>query len=106
MRIHWLLESGTLRLKICEESPVSDVLNPDLPLCHFLGSLARLGLGEFFVESLLGFEQSLAHFDRQLVAAGKPLPQAFLPGLKLKMFVGLVVALLMILDKIHNSLFI
>ena len=38
------------------------------------------------------------------MAACKPLLQAFLPGLVLKVFVGLVIGLLMILDKVHNSL--
>ena len=33
-----------------------------LPLCHFLGSLARPGLGAFSIVSPLVFEPSLAHF--------------------------------------------
>ena len=64
--------AGNLQLK---ESLASDVclqavkfiLNPVLPLCHFLGSLARLGLGEFAIGSPLGFEPSLAH-SLQLLA--------------------------------------
>ena len=59
------------------------ILNPVLALCHFLWSLARLELHKFAIVSPLVFEPSLAHFDRQLVAAGKPLPQAFLSGLVL-----------------------
>ena len=62
---------------------VKFILNPVLPLCYFLENLVRLGLGQFSVASPLGFKQNLAHFDRQLVATGEPLPQAFLPGLVL-----------------------
>ena len=40
----------------------------------------------------------------EAVAAGEPLPQAFLPGLVFKVLIGLVVELLMILDKVHNNL--
>ena len=67
---------------------VKFTLNPVLPLCHFLGSLARLGLFEFSVVGPLGFEPSLAHFDKQLVTAGKPLPQAFPPGLVITVLIG------------------
>ena len=77
-------------------------LNPVLPLCHFLRILAKLGLGEFFIVSPLGIEQSLAHFDRQVAAASKPLPQAFLPGLVLKVLIGLVLELLMILINVPH----
>ena len=68
---------------------VQFVLNPVLLLCNFLESLTRLGLGQF--SSPLEFESSLAHFDRQVATAGKPLLQAFLPGLVLKELTGLVI---------------
>ena len=68
---------------------VKFILNPVLPLCHFLGSLAILRLCESVIMSPLGFKRSLAHFDRQHAAVGEPLPQAFLPGLVLKLFIGL-----------------
>ena len=77
---------------------VKFILNPVLPLCHFLLSLARFGLGKFSVASPLGFKQSLAHFDRQLAVAGERLPQAFLPGLVLKVLNDLVVEFLIILE--------
>ena len=41
---------------------VKFVLNPVRPLYNVLGSLTRLGLGEFSVVSPLGFEPSLSHF--------------------------------------------
>ena len=53
--------------------------------------------------SPLRFEPSLAHFDRQLATVGKPLPQAFLPDLVLKVFIGLVIQLLVVLHNVHNS---
>ena len=43
---------------------VKFILNPVLPVCNFLRSLARLRLGVFSVVSPLHYETSLAHFDR------------------------------------------
>ena len=40
---------------------VKFVLNPVLPVRHFLRSLARLRLGEFCIASPLGFKPSLVH---------------------------------------------
>ena len=54
--------------------------------------------------SPLGFEPSLAHFDRQLVTVDEPLPQTFLPGLVLQMFISFVLQLLVILHKFHSCL--
>ena len=51
-------------------------------------------LGESF-----GIHTKSCTYDRQLVAADEPLPQSFLPGLVLKVLVGLVVELLMSLEK-------
>ena len=85
---------------------VKFILNSVLPLCHFFWSLTRLGLCEFALASVLGFEPSLAHFDRQFATVGKPVPQAFIPGVVLKVFIGLVVQLLVVLHKVHNSLLI
>ena len=48
----------------------------------------KLGMGEFAVASPLGFEPSLLHSDRQQRTS--PLPQAFLPGLVLKVLIGVV----------------
>ena len=64
------------------------ILNPVLPLCHFLESLATLGLDEFSKLNALGFERSLAHFHRLLLPAGEPLPQAFLPDFVPKVLVS------------------
>ena len=66
-------------------------------------SLAKLRLGEFSERSHLGFEPSLVNFDRQFAAAGKPLPQAFLPGLVLNVLVSLFVELLMTFTKSSSS---
>ena len=77
---------------------VKFILNPVLPLCHFLWSLVRLGLVKFSVGSPVGFEQNLVHFHRQVVTAGEPLSQAFLAGLVFKVPVDL--------GKVHNSLLI
>ena len=41
---------------------VKFVLNPVLPLYHFLGNLARHVLGDFTIVISLGFKPSLAHF--------------------------------------------
>ena len=64
--MHWLLRLETSGMQIYRV-PESDVclqevkfiLNPVLPLCHFLRSLARLGLGKFSIANPLGFEPSL-----------------------------------------------
>ena len=61
---------------------VFKILNPDLPISHFFWSLTKIGLRELVVTSSLGFESSVACFDRQLVTVGKPLPKTFPPGLK------------------------
>ena len=53
--------------------------------------------------SQMEFEQC---FHRQVEASGEPLLQAYLPGLILKVLVGLVVELLMILDKVQNVLLV
>ena len=83
---------------------VKFILNPVLPRCHLLGSLARFGLGEFAIVSPLGFDPNLVYFDRQLAVVGKPLPQTF--NLVLKVSVGLAVELLMIFDKVYYNLLI
>ena len=44
----------------------------------------------------------VAHFGRQLAAVGTLFPQAFLPGLVLKVFFGLVIQLIVV----HNCLLI
>ena len=85
---------------------VEFILNPILSLCHFLGSLVRLKLDEFSVVSPLGFELSLVHFHRQLATAGKPLQQALVPGLVIKVLIRLVTELILILNKVHNILLI
>ena len=74
---------------------VKFILNSFLSLCHFLLRLARLILVEFFIPSSLGFET-----DRQVAAAGEPLPQALFLGFGHKVLVGLVVEHLTILDKV------
>ena len=80
---------------------VKFILNPDLALCHLIGSLARLELGEISVASPLGFELSLANCYRLLAATGERLPQGSFLVLSLivGVIVGLAVELLMILDK-------
>ena len=83
---------------------VKFILNPVLPVCHFLWCLARLRLCEVAVVSPLEFKTNLSHIDRQLAIVGKPLPQTYLLGLVLKLLVGLVNELVMVLDKVHNSL--
>ena len=92
------LKAESLASDVCLQE-VKFILNQVLFLRHFLGSLARLGLGEFFMASPLGLEPSLAHFNRQVWAAVESLLQGFLPGLVLKVLIGLVVELIMILDK-------
>ena len=79
---------------------VKFILNPVVPLYNFW-SPTRFGLCEFAVESSLGFKLSLAYFR----AVGEPLPQAFPPGLVSKMFIGLVLQPLVVLHKVHNTLF-
>ena len=57
--------------KLIYPEPSSDTLS-------FLLNLTRFGLCEFALESPLGFKTSLAHFDRQVVTIGEPMPVAFL----------------------------
>ena len=97
---HWLLGLGSRRRIICR---VKFDLNPVLPLCHFLGSLARLGPGEFSTEHPLGFKTSFAHFDSLRLLVNLSHRHSFL-ALSLKCW--LVLELRMILDKVHNSLLI
>ena len=85
---------------------VKFILNPVLPFRYIFWSPTRLGLCEYAIVNQLGFELSLAYFDRQLATVGKPLPKAILLGLVLKMFICLVVQLLMVLHKVHNRLLI
>ena len=77
---------------------VKFILNPVLPFCHCFWSLTTFVLVEFAIVSPLALKPSLAHFDRQLAAVGDPLPKAFLYGLVLKMFIG-IVQLLVVLHK-------
>ena len=83
---------------------VKFILNPVLPFHNFLKSLTRLGFCELATMSPLGFESSLAHFDRQLSTVGEPLRKTFFPGFFLKMFISLVIQLLVVFHKVHNSL--
>ena len=55
------VEDLSLHPDMCLQD-IKYVMNPVLPLCHFLGGLARHGLGEFFVASPSGFEPRFAHF--------------------------------------------
>ena len=83
---------------------VKFILN--LPLYHIFWRLSSLGLSEFAIVSPLEFEPSLIYFDRQLAAVGEPLPKTLFHGLVLDLFIGLVVQLLMLLDKVHYSILI
>ena len=101
----WGLEARRFAESLPSDVDLQDIkfiLNPVLALCHFLGSLARLGLSEISIASPLRFEPCLEHLHRQLAAACKPLPQAILPVLVLKVFIGFVVKLLLILDKVYK----
>ena len=70
--MYWLFGPRTedlLAYDVCHEE-VKFILNSVLALCHFLWSLARLGLHEFTVASPLRFGPRHAHFARQLAAVG------------------------------------
>ena len=54
----------------------------------------------------LRVKPSLAHLDRQLATPGELLPERLLPRFVLEMYTCLVVQLLMVLHKVHNSLLI
>ena len=46
----------------------------------------------------------LAHLDRQLVIGGELLTETHFPCFVLDMFISLVIQLLVVFDKVHNSL--